>query len=268
VSQSDVGRLYDALHAFEWRHKGRGAYPVHKKLRFDEPGMDDIYDWIVARIALPDRGRVLDAGCGVGFGALRLARIADCHVTGISLSAKEIARAREIAVRMGVADRVEFLCMSFDDLPPGAYDLVVAVESLKHSSNLTRTLRSIQRCLKPGGQLIVVEDVGKGILDVAVAEQLAADWALTSLYTENDYVAVLGSDRCMVVDLSSFVRIGAARRFSPRRAVLGLLLRFVRANRASALRAYRGGLHLERLYAEGRMAYKAILYRQPAPVLH
>ena len=261
MTESDVGRLYDALHAFEWRHRGPGVYPVHKKLRFDEPDMRDIYDWIAARADLPDGGDVLDAGCGVGFGALRLARGRSCRVTGISLSPQEVARARKAAVATDLADRVTFQPTSFDELPRAAYDLVVAVESLKHSSNLSKTLRSIRRSLKPRGQLVIVEDMNCTDVDVPIARRLAADWKLTGLYTEDDYLAALGAANCTIFDLSDRVRRTTARWLRSRLVLVEALLHLVPKRRCTALRAYRGGLLLEALYAQRQMAYKAIFYR-------
>jgi cyclopropane fatty-acyl-phospholipid synthase-like methyltransferase len=158
LNERAVGHLYDALHAFESRHRNE-LYPVHKKLRFAEPETADIYDWIIARLDLPSGGEILDAGCGVGFGSLRLAQRSACRVTGISLSGNEIAGATAAVTRTGLHDRVRFLNLSFDHLPHGTYDLVVAVESLKHSADLGRSLRSILRSLKPGGQLVIIEDL-------------------------------------------------------------------------------------------------------------
>jgi SAM-dependent methyltransferase len=269
MSEIEVGRLYDALHVFERRRRGRGAYPLHKTLQFDEPETRDVYDWIVSRIDIPDGGSILDAGCGVGFGALRLAQKSKCRVTGISLSARELTRARNVAAQLDLTDRVEFLQMSFDGLPQAAYDLVVAVESLKHSCNLERSLRAIVGCLKRGGQLVIVEDLVADSADGAIAERLAADWNLTRLYTEADYVAALGHEHHSVVDLTDRVRLGSTAALDrARRTVLELLLRLAPTNQVSALRAYRGGLHLERLYAEGQIAYKAILYRNQESAMH
>jgi SAM-dependent methyltransferase len=253
--------LYDALHAFESRHRKGIAYPVHKKLRFRDRETSDIYDWIRARVDVPDHGSILDAGCGVGFGAIRLAENGTCRVVGVSLSEKEIGRARWAAAQLGLADRVEFRQASFDDMPRATYDLVVAVESLKHSSDLRRSLRSLLGSLKHPGTLVIVEDLYADHAGTTVAEKLMTDWGLTRLYTEADYLAILGPARCQVEDLTDNVQRPGRLAIRLRLACIELLLPFAAPRNATALRAFRGGLRLQTLYADGTMAYKAIFYR-------
>jgi SAM-dependent methyltransferase len=261
VNDRAVACLYDNLHAFESRHRNGDAYPVHKKLQLEGPAQIDIYDWIIARLKLPDHGDVLDAGCGVGFGSLRLAQSSTCRVTGISLSADEIASANASAARLNLADRAQFVRRSFDDLPAAAYDLVIAVESLKHSGDLGSSLESVRRSLKPGGRLVIVEDLFCGEPRELAARELARDWGLERLHCEGDYIAALGAEHCAVIDLSDRVprkRLSAAR---IKRALLELWLLVAPAAHAGALRAFRGGFWLETLYARGQMTYKAIFFQ-------
>jgi SAM-dependent methyltransferase len=264
LNERAVGHLYDALHAFESRHRNE-PYPVHKKLRFAEPGTVDIYDWIIARLDLPNGGEVLDAGCGVGFGSLRFAQRSTCRVTGISLSANELVGAEAAAARLGLRDRVRFLNLSFDRLPPGAFDLVVAVESLKHSADLGRSLRSIRQSLKPAGQLVVVEDFYSGEEREAAARELARDWSLERLHGETDYLAILGAAQCSVVDLSDRVPRTPLTAAKAKLALLKLWSLLAPREHTRALRAFCGGLQLEKLYSSGQMTYKAIFFRNHGP---
>jgi hypothetical protein len=88
---------------------------------------------------------------------------------------------------------------------------------------------------------------------------------LRKLYTEADFVARLGAAQCRIVDLTA--RVGRASRAAlvVRLAMVGSALMLVRGSRATALRAFRGGLRLQRLYTDGAMTYKAILW-QRSPV--
>lgn len=261
MNEDTVGLLYDALHAFESPHRKSVAYPVHKKLRADTLGAMDIYDWIADRIDPPRRGSILDAGCGVGFGTLRLVQRTDCRVTGISVSAREIAVAQRSAKQANLAARTRFRRLSFDELPAASYDVIVAVESLKHSSNLVRSLRSMLRSLKRGGELLIVEDLFTDGRHNAFARRLADSWGLAKLYAESDYLAVLGAANCAVTDLSRAVRRKRKLALAARLMAVRLAVPFAGRGTSRALRAFRGGLYLQHLYADAAVAYKAIVYR-------
>jgi SAM-dependent methyltransferase len=271
LNERAVADLYDALHAFEARFRARRvAYPVHKTLRFDGRRTFDVYDWIIDRVGLPEGGAIVDAGCGVGFGTLLFAERTACRVTGISVSPLEIASARETARRRGLDDRAEFRCAPFEDLPEAAYDLAVAVESLKHSLDLPSSVRALLRSLRRGGTLVIVEDVVEDVIlpgaDADCAACVARDWHLLELYNEADYRAALAALECHlecdIEDLSGGVRPAERVYTQARLAAIALLLPIVPAIIAEALRAYRGGLCLERLYAAGATTYLAFVCRK------
>lgn len=259
-----MARLYDALHAFESRYR-RGAYPVHKRLRFEGSGANDIYDWILSKLALPDPGDMLDAGCGVGFGALRLAAGCTGNVTGVSLSADEIACAKANAIGEGVSHRVRFLRQSFDDVPRQSFDLVVAVESLKHSSDAARSVAALRAALRTGGRLVIVDDFYSGTQAAPEASALRGEWHLRRLYRESDYVAGLSGGSWETIDLTDRVPRAAPNWVRFKRAALGACLPLAPQTRREALSAFLGGLRLEELYARGKMAYKAIFFRDAGP---
>jgi SAM-dependent methyltransferase len=263
MTEQRVAQLYDALHAFETRRRGGRAYPVHKRLAAERFGAEDIYDWIAERIEPRAVREVLDAGCGVGYGAIRLATKLECSVTGVTLSERELESARVTARESGLGARVQFRRASFDELPSGAYDLVVAVESLKHSRDVAASARSMLASLRPGGQLVIVDDCYDGRRRAAVERELTSDWELARLYTEHDFRAALGAAaRCRVVDLSDNVKRNGKVGIALRSLGLALLRPFVGASSGDALRAFRGGLRLEALYADGAMAYKAFFCRK------
>ena len=262
VSRS-VESLYDALFALESPRRGTRAYPIHKRLRLN-PSRADIYDWVAEEIGLRSTDRVLDAGCGVGFGSIRLAERGAAHVTGVTLSELELARAQSAAAASHASGRIELRRASFDHLPPEAFDAVVAVESLKHSADLPRTLETLVSSLAPGGRLVIVEDVLVGEESRPSARHLASDWSLTRLYREAEYVEGLGERGCRVVDLTHAVSVGSRILLASKLAALEVVLALAGRERAAGLRAFRGGLHLERLYAAGAMRYVALLYGKDA----
>ncbi len=86
---------------------------------------------IAAKLAIPPRGRILDIGSGWGGLALYLAKAADAHVTGITLSAEQLEVARERAKRLGLDRRVTFELRDYRSLD-GVYDRIVSVGMFEH----------------------------------------------------------------------------------------------------------------------------------------
>lgn len=89
---------------------------------------------IAAKLALKPGQRVLDIGCGWGGMAIFLARHADVEVHGITLSAEQLALARQRAETAGVADRVRFELIDYRDLEARGdrFDRIVSVGMFEH----------------------------------------------------------------------------------------------------------------------------------------
>jgi ubiquinone biosynthesis O-methyltransferase len=96
--------------------------------------------------------RVLDAGCGAGYGSAALAEAAE-SVTGVDVAAGAIDFARSHYQ----AGNLTFEQASVTDLPfsGGAFDLVVAFEVIEHLEDWRGFLAQACRVLAPAGQLIV-----------------------------------------------------------------------------------------------------------------
>ncbi len=260
MTTAAVGDLYDALQEFEGRRRGDGAYPVHKQIAISGIRQQDIYDWIADRLELRSTDRVLDVGCGVGFGTIRLAERGVARATGLTISRRELERATLAASRSRHANALDFLEGSFDRLPRGRFDVIVAVESLKHSEDLARTLDGLREALAPGGRLVVVEDVFDGDASSASARVVVKDWLLKALYRQADYIEAMSPAVCHAVDLTAGVRHSGPLALAAKLAGLAVALPYHGASRATALRALRGGLHHERLYATGDMRYLAMFW--------
>lgn len=107
---------------------------------------------------LPEGGSILDVGCGGGQLAVAIAaRRPDVQVTGIDLSAAQVARARKRGAALG--GRVRFvegsaLSLPFDD---ASFDAVASVASIKHWPDPARGLAELVRVARVGGSLAVAE---------------------------------------------------------------------------------------------------------------
>ena len=135
---------------------------------------------LVDRLALDERSRVLDVGCGMGDFARWCAREFGCAVTGLSISPAHVELATGIATREGLADRCRFMVMDLNDiiLPSASFDLVVNQESLCYATDVGAYLASVFRILAEGGvwSAIALSRV-KDLIDPVAVEQYRATLA-------------------------------------------------------------------------------------------
>ncbi len=117
---------------------------------------------IAAKLLLnrPDL-HVLDIGCGWGGTALALARDHGCRVTGITLSAEQLATARDRAAAEGLSDRVRFELLDYRDLT-GSYDRIVSVGMFEHVgvTQYGAFFATLRRCLAPDG-VALLHSIGR-----------------------------------------------------------------------------------------------------------
>src|SRR4051795_11729593 len=129
----------------------------------------------------PGDRRVLDLGCGVGTAALYLARRRPVEVVGVSISPTQIRLADRSAARGGpLQGRVRFAVADFTALPSDltGFDLAFAIESFVHADPAAAFFGQAARALRPGGALVVVDDVraGDGDRDDPALDDFRAGW--------------------------------------------------------------------------------------------
>jgi SAM-dependent methyltransferase len=116
----------------------------------------DLWNEHVARYAFAARlarhKKVLDVGCGSGYGTAELAHAAR-HATGLDPAAEAIEEARE---RFHNANLI-YIRGASQALPfaAGSFHLVVAFEVIEHLTDWPAMLNEARRVLAPGGQFIV-----------------------------------------------------------------------------------------------------------------
>jgi len=117
---------------------------------------DDLWSEHVARYAYARRyaegRRVLDAGCGTGYGSAELAQTA-VHVTGVDLASEAISFA-QATYPIPSIQFVVSTCAAMP-FPANAFDLVVAFEVIEHLSHHRSFLQECARVLTHHGLFIV-----------------------------------------------------------------------------------------------------------------
>ncbi len=101
---------------------------------------------------LTDMKRVLDLGCGTGYGAAELSRKAR-HVTGVDIS-REALETGSAAAQSAQLSWVQASAVSLP-FSSGAFDLVVAFEVIEHIEDWAAMLSEARRLLAPGGRFCV-----------------------------------------------------------------------------------------------------------------
>ncbi len=273
----DARTKYNALVKFE-RIPGRirsnrKIYPVHKPLvPVEEEGQEfghDISEYILRYGGIADNAQILDAGCGNGHTLLQLIRYTSRQGVGISVSDEEIRTARQNFSLLYPELPVYFINQSYDDPLPGKYDVIVAVESLKHSSNLAKSLDNLSAHLKPGGTFIIIEDLFTHLPEADKnLELLKNEWALSHLYQPEHYTSFFKKKNFLLeenYDLTRGVRFrnpAKLKRLISRYRALKPLV--VMPQWKKVLNIFLAGFIYEDYYAQGLLEYRLLKFvKQP-----
>lgn len=261
---SKIEHIYNSLFEFE-EGKKKQIYPIHKKLQF-EKSLDfkkftDISDWILANLELNQSSNILDAGCGVGYVLLKLCEAYKCKGLGISLSNKEIEAAKLNAQTQQLNENCLFRVQNFDDVKDETFDLVIAVESIKHSSNVKDTLVRFQQYLKEDGQILIVEDyLNPAYKNHSLTNKFSYAWNVPIVYTENefkDYYEQAKLSCVESIDFTSFIFKRNSLLTQIKLNLLKLSNLFVSTQKKQTkLNIYKGALIMDYFYAKGIFEYK------------
>lgn len=161
-------------------------------------GVDAMYEE-VAEAAVPvgrdTPTRVLEIGCGTGNLTRALAR-RGAHVTAVDQSAEMLEIAHEKAIAFeGQVEITEMAAVEIGDrFPPESFDAVASSLALSEMSADERlyVLRAARRALRPGGRLVVADEVRPKNPAARIARAVARFpvAALTYLLTQTSTSAI------------------------------------------------------------------------------
>jgi len=149
-----VAAHYDELDPFYreiWgRHVHHGFWATGRES--PEEAVEALVDRLAERLALAPGQKLCDIGCGYGASAVHLAKRHGVHVTGVTISGVQAARAREAARS---SDRVAIVCRDWlaNGFADAAFDRAYAIESTEHMADKAGFFREAFRTLRPGGRL-------------------------------------------------------------------------------------------------------------------
>ncbi len=104
--------------------------------------------------------RVLDVATGTADLSIELARrLPESQITGVDISEKMLDIGRKKVVKKKLDQRIELLYGDSEALefPDNHFDAVTAAFGVRNFENLEAGLQEMNRVLKPGGQLVVLE---------------------------------------------------------------------------------------------------------------
>lgn len=210
------GTRWDYRHL--WRSEKAGALHFgfyDRRIRNHVTALRRMTGYLASVVGITPEDRIMDAGCGIGGCAIRIADHFGCRATGVNITPFQVTAAREAAHRAGVDGLVEFVEADFTDtgLPDASHTVVWALESVVHVDDKEAFVREAHRVLAPGGRLMIAEYLVREdpAPTPAQEEELATwcrGWAMPGLLTAGEYERLLhkqGFEDVRIVDISPYV---------------------------------------------------------------
>lgn len=144
---------------------------------------------------LPQGGRLLDIGCGMGGSSIHLAKTRGCRAVGVTISPFQRRWAAISSRWHRVRRQTEFRCADAEqvELPADSFDVVWSVECTEHLFDKPRFFQRAASWVKPGGTMAICAWLaGDAPLDDAQRQQVydvCEGFFCPSLGTASDYVS-------------------------------------------------------------------------------
>lgn len=140
-----------------WGQHIHHGYYQGAKLLSPQEAQEQLIEKLAELAAIRSQSSVLDAGCGMGGSSIYLAKKLQAHVTGITLSEKQVAIATQQAQRENV-ENVTFKvedALSLTSFADNSFDVVWSLESCEQFFDKKLFFQQAYRVLKPGGKLLL-----------------------------------------------------------------------------------------------------------------
>jgi len=162
---------------------------------------------------------IVDLGCGVGSSLIQLTTGRNALGTGITLSPVQADVGQQRVAALGLTGRVRIIEGDYTALPADieTADLAYAIESFVHGPSPERFFSEAARILRPGGTLIVCDDVRTAVSGTRADRTIARftrGWHVNSLLTPAQLHAVAaaaGFTHSATTDLTSYLELRRPR---------------------------------------------------------
>lgn len=180
-----------------WNWRSKQAPALHFGY-YDEKATNHHRAVIRANEVLAEMGnieqgsRIIDAGCGLGHSTLWLAEHFNAHVTGITIVPKQVETMRKFIEKNGITN-VDFLEASYFNMPfeNTSIDVVWAIEAVCHAKDKLQFYKEAYRVLKPGGKLLIGENLRTArpleIKKEKLLKEIFHSWAIPDLDTFEEH---------------------------------------------------------------------------------
>jgi 2-polyprenyl-3-methyl-5-hydroxy-6-metoxy-1,4-benzoquinol methylase len=285
ITHNEIPAYYDWLSRYvqlaNWlAYRDRFAsFTMHKQLAVPQAndgargrtaGLEHVNNRLLEAANLPANPKVLDAGCGFGGTIFHWHSRLGGSYDGLTLSRVQQRVARREARRRGAASDCRFHLQSYDSPVAGVYDAVVAIESLIHSRDLNTTIPNLATSLRPGGVIVMLDDMATEDIDAAAPDEASAlrdHWGCARYTTQADYLNALARAGLKVEsedDLTAQVQPRDASVLDRLEKTYTRLYKTIPLTSArTVLSAYIGGLALEHLYLKKLVRYRLVVARKP-----
>ncbi len=112
-------------------------------------------------LALSQKSRVLDVGCGRGRIASHAASHTSAHVTGVNIDTGQLESAEKFAKGNGLSQTTHFQKWDLNQapypFPDESFDAIYEVQVFSLSKDLNKTFKELYRLLKRGGRFACLE---------------------------------------------------------------------------------------------------------------
>lgn len=127
------------------------------------------FDYIARTLRAPKGSLILDAGCGTGDHAIRLAD-RGFTVQGVDISETAVSLARDAVRKRGMSDRISVRQANLRSLPfdDGRFPYVLCWGVLMHIPEIEKALAELARVLARGGLLVLGENNVRSIQSLAM----------------------------------------------------------------------------------------------------
>ncbi|WP_304511749.1 class I SAM-dependent methyltransferase [Desulfobacula sp.] len=97
---------------------------------------------------------IVDFGCGIGYQSIAMAKGRAKYVLGIDINNEGLSKARDLAQRLGIMQKVKFTNKLQDSIK-GKFDIVISQNSMEHFNDPAKALNNMKSLLKLDGTILV-----------------------------------------------------------------------------------------------------------------